>query len=262
MNLTDIHENAKELMKLLRLRTYPLAIKMLKDTNSIPKEAKRPLRDMGYHLDLCQGFAMSRWEGKTIAMLKEDMWCFEPVIGYGLAKPPKEFIEGYNRYPECAMTKEAGEKGANVFPRLKFGKYVGIVSVPLEKCNFEPDLFVIYCDPSQLTQILIAKNAIDGEDVTCSLSGHDACVYAIVPVLNNGKCTVASPCRGDRCNAITQNNEIIFSSPIKNIEDFVKSFHHLKEHGWGYPWPFEWRPERKLDENAIKIGRLMGMEYK
>lgn len=260
MNLKDVHKNAKELMKLLRLRTYPLAIKMLENKNNILEEAERPLRDMGYHLDLCQGFAMSRWEGKTIAMLKEDMWCFEPVIGYGLAEPPKDFIRGYNRFPACAMTKEAAERGAEVFPRLEVGKHVGIISAPLEKCNFEPDIFVVYCDPSQLTQILIAKNAIDGEDIYCSLSGHDACVYAIVPVLQKGKSVVTSPCRGDRCNAMTQNNELIFSSPIKNVKDFVKSLYYLKEHSWGYPWPFEWRPERKLDENAIKMGRAMGIK--
>ncbi|MHA1410678.1 MAG: DUF169 domain-containing protein, partial [Candidatus Odinarchaeia archaeon] len=94
MDLENLHKNAESIWKKLRLRTHVLAIKMLKDIKDIPKEAKRPVKDLGYHLDLCQGFAMSRWEGETIAMLKEDMWCFEPVVGFGLAEPPKFFLEG------------------------------------------------------------------------------------------------------------------------------------------------------------------------
>ncbi|MEM0160743.1 MAG: hypothetical protein QXV94_02825 [Thermoplasmata archaeon] len=73
MNLEDVHRNTKKIMNLLRLRTFPLAIKMLKNESEIPSDAKRPLRDMGHHFDLSEGFAMSRWGGETIAMLKEDM---------------------------------------------------------------------------------------------------------------------------------------------------------------------------------------------
>lgn len=260
MELKEIHKDAKNFMDELRLRTYPIAIKMIEDESQIPENAERPLKDQGYHLDLCQGFARSRWEGRTIAMLKEDMWCFEPVVGYGLAEAPEEFEEGKNRYPASAMTKEAGKVGAQVFPRLEVGKYIGIVSAPLHKCVFEPDLFVVYCEPAQLTQILIAKNAIDGEDINCKMSGHDACVYAVVPVLKEKQCMVASPCRGDRRNAMTQNNEIIFSSPINLLSKLNDALDYLEEHDWGYPWPFELRPERKLDETAVRIGKKMGID--
>lgn len=196
MDLKDQHKNAENIWKKLRLRTHILAIKMIKDKKDIPKEAKRLVKDLGCHLDLCQGFAMSRWEGKTIAMLKEGMWCFEPVVGYGLAEPPEIFLEGDNRFPTSAMIKEAGRNWANSFPRLKVDEYIGIVSAPIEKCNFEPDMFIIYCDPSQLTQLLIIKECIDGGSITCTLSGHTACVYAVVPVLRNRQCLVASPCMG------------------------------------------------------------------
>jgi len=261
MELETIHNNAKDIMEILRLRTSPLAIKMLKTEGEIPPNAIRPLKDMGHHLDLCQAFAMSRWGGKTIAMLKEDMWCFEPIVGYGLAEPPQEFLNGENRYPNSIMTREAARKWANLFPRLEAGKYIGIISAPLTKCSFKPNLFVIYCDPSQLTQLLIAKNCLDGEDITCRLGGHAACVYAVVPVLQNKQCVVASPCRGDRRIAMTQYNEIIFSAPIEMLEPLVKALKYLEEHGWGYPWMFELKPKRELSESYKKIGEKMGLRY-
>ena len=95
------------------------------------------MRDWGYHLDLCQAFSMSRWEEKTIAMLKKDMWCFEPVVGYGLAEPPEDFLKGNNRYPFSAMSQKAGEKWATSLPKMRGGQYVGIVSASLRKCTFE-----------------------------------------------------------------------------------------------------------------------------
>ncbi len=246
MDLKDIHKKAEDIWKKLRLRTHILGIKMLKDKNDIPEEAKRPIKDWGYHLDLCQGFAMSRWAGEIIAMLKEDMWCFEPVVGYGLAQAPEIFLKNW----------------AQSFPRLKLGKYIGIVSTTLDKCNFKPDMFIIYCDPSQLTQLLIVKECIDGISVNCTLSGHAACVYAIVPVIQNKQCIVSSPCLGDRRTAMTQDNEIMFSGPIEILGDLAKALEYLEEQNmWKFPWVPTLYPEHKLSEIYTKIGKIIGMNY-
>jgi len=72
----------------LKLKTFVLAIELLENKKDMPFVAKRPKKDFGYHLSLCQAFAISRREGISLAMLKEDMWCFVPVIGLGLAKAP------------------------------------------------------------------------------------------------------------------------------------------------------------------------------
>jgi hypothetical protein len=41
-----------------------------------------------------------------MALLKEDNWCFYPVIGYGLAEPPADFLDYNSCYPDF-MTREA-----------------------------------------------------------------------------------------------------------------------------------------------------------
>jgi uncharacterized protein (DUF169 family) len=263
MDLDALHNHAEEMFKINRLRTYPFAVKMLTSEKEIPSEAIRPMRDLGVHLDLCQGFARTRWEGLTIAMLKEDMWCFEPVVGFGLSQPPEEFLNGENRFPASVMTRDAARYWAqSTLPRLPVDQYIGVISAPLQSCSFMPDIFVVYCDPEQLTHILIAQNAIDGRDVDCALAGHAACVYMVVPVLQKNRPAVACPCRGDRRNAMTQNNEIIFSAPIAELDVLMKALHYLDEHGWGYPWPFELHPERKLLDNYARLGRRMGMDLR
>ena len=116
--LTALHEYGEELQRRLRLKTFPLAIKMLEREEDIPEGAVRPKKDLGYHVLACQGFAMSRREGKTVAMLKEDMWCSESVIGFGLAEAPQYFLDGYSRFPETNNKQEAGGFLAHYFKRL------------------------------------------------------------------------------------------------------------------------------------------------
>jgi len=47
IDLKIIHTNAKEIRDKLGLLTYPIAIKMAKHENEIPKDAIRPFRDKG-----------------------------------------------------------------------------------------------------------------------------------------------------------------------------------------------------------------------
>jgi len=84
----------EELERRVRLKSFPLAVKVLKKEEDIPEEAQRPVRDLGHRLLLCQGFQLSRREGITVAMLVEDMWCHEPVIGYGLQGAPRVSTAG------------------------------------------------------------------------------------------------------------------------------------------------------------------------
>lgn len=259
-NLGIFHEYAEVLERRLRLKAFPLAVKLLEKEGDIAEGAIRPKKDLGHLIETCQGFAMSRREGKTVAMLKEDMWCFEPVIGYGIAEPPQYFLEGYNRFPDSAMTLEIASNWARAFPRLKFGKYIGIMSAPLMMANFEPDLVMLYCDPAQLTNLLIAVDCVYGRDLTCRLSGHAACVYSVVPVIQTGECQVTSPCWGDRREAIAQDYEVIFTAPMEKLEGLLSGLRHLAKHGWGLPIEFFMVPECKMPESYLKIGKMLGME--
>lgn len=255
-----INEYAGEFETYLRLKSRPLAIKMLEKGEAPPDGAVRPLKDLGHHLSLCQAFSMSRRQGMTVAMLKEDNWCFEPVIGYGLAEAPQYFLDGHNRYPGTARTLEAGSHWAHIMPKLEPDRYAGIVSAPLSKAGFKPDVVMFYCDPAQLTQIMIAVNWIDGNDVASVLSGHAACVYAVVPVILNGQFQVSVPCIGDRKRAMAQDDELIFSMPEEKVKDLIEGLRHLEERGSGFPVKFSVMPEYQLEESYIKIGRMIGLD--
>src|SRR4030042_5771436 len=89
LTVKDFKHYGEELENLLGLQTSPIAVKMLEKESDIPKGAIRPKKGRGYHLAQCQTFAMSRREGTTVAMLKEDHWCPTAVMAYGLVKRPE-----------------------------------------------------------------------------------------------------------------------------------------------------------------------------
>ncbi len=254
----EIHkEYGEELERKLRLQSFPLALKLLEKEGDVPSDSYRPLRDSGYHLDLCQAYQLSRREGTMVAMLRKDMWCFEPVVGYGLEEPPEYFMEGHNRYPEDVKTLEAGRHYAEEFPRFSVGKYVGVVSAPLKSASFDPDLVMIYCDSEQLNLMLLAREYKEGYNLKCALSGHAACVYAVVPAIKSGKCQVAVPCRGDRWAAMAESHEMIFSVPRKRLDDLVTGLRHIENSGSKLPHVRRVHPEREMEGSYKKIANMM-----
>jgi len=257
-----LHKYGEELEKRIRLQTFPLGVKLLEKEADIPEGAERPLKNFGYNVNICQAYAMSRREGKTIAMFKEDMRCCEPVIGYGWAEPPQYFLEGNNRFPHDVKDLKAGKNYADDFPRLEVGKYIGAVSAPLNNINFEPDVVLLYCNSEQLSLLLLGREFEDGHDLKCSLSSHAACVYSIVPSIKTGECYIAIPCRGDRYVALARDDEIIFSIPTQKLKDLFAGLRHVEKYGCRFPKSPVMEREPEIPESYMKISKMLGMSVK
>jgi uncharacterized protein (DUF169 family) len=255
-----LHKHGDELEKRIRLQTFPLGIKLLEKEAEIPAGAERPLKNLGYRMPICQAYAMSRREGKTIAMFKEDMLCCEPVIGYGWAEPPQYFLEGNNRFPHDVKDLRAGQNYANDFPRLEAGKYTGAVSAPLNKINFEPDAVLFYCDSEQLSLLLLGREFEDGHDLKCSLSSHAACVYSVVPAIKTVECCVAVPCRGDRYIALARHDEVIFSVPTQKLESLLAGLRHVEKYDCRFPKSPGMVREPEMPESYVKLSRMLGCQ--
>jgi uncharacterized protein (DUF169 family) len=257
---TVLNRYGEELERLLLLRTSPIAVKLIESEGDIPKGAIRPKRDLGHHLALCQGFAMSRRNRATVAMLKEDHWCYEPVIAFGLAEPPDYFLQG-NSFLRYHGDQETARKVAGALPRLELGKYIGSVSAPLRSAEFEPDMVVIYCNTNQLRCLLSAMKYKEGTVVTSTLDPGGACLHCTVPVMKTGDCQVTVPCGGDRAHALAQDDEMIFTVSLKRLEDLMFGLRRLDEMGSGYTrFAPQMRPDYPLPETYVKVGKLLGLD--
>ncbi|MFP3975133.1 MAG: DUF169 domain-containing protein [Dehalococcoidia bacterium] len=211
MTLNDFNRCGEELERLLLLRTSPLAAKMLENEGDIPAGAVRPKRDRGIHIAQCQAFAISRRQREAVAMLKEDNWCFAPLIAYGLVDKPQD--------PELQQFVS--------FPTFERDKYVGIVSAPLKTANFEPDVILIYFNPAQLRAILQPTHFKNEEVHVDSHFFPPACAYQIVPVMQSGQLMVTLPDIGDYNRALAAEEEVVLSVPrdmIAKLVEGVKEF--------------------------------------
>jgi uncharacterized protein (DUF169 family) len=217
-SLSEYNKYGEELERLVHLRTYPLAVKMLEKEADIPEGAIRPWKDRRQHISQCQAFALSRRQKQTIAMLEEDHWCFAPIIAYGHEdKPDDPELQPFLRFP--------------TFPR---DKYVGIVSAPLKTANFEPDVVMIYSNTTQLRNMLNAF-AMDNtkEAVDCYLF-PPACCYQVVPVMESGRYMVTLPDPGDYTRALAAEDEIILSVPAARMEELMKGVRFSIEGEYGH----------------------------
>ncbi|MBN2318828.1 MAG: DUF169 domain-containing protein [Acidobacteria bacterium] len=223
----------QDLLNMLVLRTYPIAIKMLKSESEIPEGAVRPKRDLGEHYSACQAFGIVRQRGTTLAMFLEDHWCFEPIIGYGLAEPPEDYLEG-SMSAFFVQDKEAAKKRTSEIPLLPHGKYAGMVLGPLHKANFTPDLTVIYCNATQLRHMLFAMILKNGYRVTSTLDPLWSCVHSVVPSLLTGECEVTVPDPGEFERGAVGDDEMMLTVPAGRMEEMMSGVYHYEKMGMGY----------------------------
>ena len=231
--LETINGYGTDLLNMLVLRTYPIAIKMLKDETEIPQGALRPKKDLGEHYSACQAFGIVRRRGTSLAMFIKDHWCFEPIIGYGLVEPPKEFLEGSGS-DFFILNKEAAKERNNSIPILPHGRYAGMVLAPLHKANFVPDVTVIYCNATQLRHMLFAMMLKNGYRVSSTLDPIWSCVHSVVPSLLTGDCEVTVPDPGEFERGGVGDDEMMLSVPGERMEELMYGVYHYDKMGMGY----------------------------
>ncbi len=202
--LSEFNKYGEELENGLVLRTSPIAVKMLEKEENIPKGAFRPKRDGGYHIAQCQAFGMSRREGKTVAMLKEDHWCPTAMMSYGMVPKPSGgfFSEAYMSFDT--------------------GKYIGIVTAPLKSAAYIPDVVMIYMNPAQLRGVLLPMNFSGSDQVKTELF-LPSCGHAVVDPMKTGKYVVVLPDPGEYQRGLATEDEMILSVPREKMKEFMAS---------------------------------------
>ncbi len=228
-----MNKYGSDLLNMLVLRTYPIAIKMLRDETEIPQGAVRPKKDLGEHYSACQAFGIVRRRGTSLAMFIEDHWCFEPIIGYGLVETPEDFLEGSGS-DFFIRDKKAAKERNNSIPVIPYGKYKGMVLAPLHKANFVPDVTVIYCNATQLRHMLFSMILKNGYRVSSTLDPLWSCVHSVVPSLLTGECEVTIPDPGEFERGGVGDDEMMLSIPKERMEEMMSGVYHYDKMGMGY----------------------------
>jgi len=212
----EIRRWGKALVTQLKLNNTPVGFRFLRTLDEIPEGTLRPKIDRGQHLAQCQAFALARFQGLNVTMLKEDHWCWGPLVGYGLVNP------------QPAIDMPETSKHVKIMPRLPFGDYIGMVCAPLSNINFIPDLVLIYSNTGQLRRMLMALNFMNLELVDSQFVALDSCVYSVVPTITQQVIRITLPDPGENERAGAGDDEIILSVPLAKMETLMKGLDKMQ----------------------------------
>lgn len=236
MNITENNSTySRELHDMLLLRYEPIAIKMIEDEADVPANTVNPKRDMGKHMCLCQAYALTRRNKKTIYMDSASEWCWCPMVcmGYADSSAGTPAFDLLSRFIGIADA-EAASKFFAEFPRLPHGKYKGLVTAPLCSCDFEPDLVLIYTNPAQMRMLIGGIKQQTGKLVQTKLDIIDSCAHSTVEPLLSGQYRVTFPDPGEYERALADDDEVILSVPGHRINELLSGLRNNNNHGLGY----------------------------
>lgn len=224
------------LKKYCQPHTLPVGVKLAKAGEKIQQKAKFPLKDIGNRLAVCQGMTIARTIGWTMAFRKEDHGCPLGSVILGYLKPDlflKGKISGYYQDREDCF-----EKMEATYPRLPLDSIEQIWLSPLDKCEFEPDLAVVYGNPAQMITLITAANFRHGPGIKSTSSGRGGCSTWIAGVGQSDECTYMIPGVGERVFGGTQDFEMSFAVPYSKFENFIEGLKYIRKQGaFRYPVP-------------------------
>jgi uncharacterized protein (DUF169 family) len=209
---------------------------------------------------VCQTFGWARRNGITTAAFKGDMNCPEGGAGMGLGQRPEYVLNGSNTIRRYCRTLEGAALTEREMNCFEVGTYAGLAAGPLDRCNFDVDLALIYGNGLQITRLIQAALYGKGGRFTVSVIPGAVCADVLVPPVRDGQCSLGFPCWGDRIHGGTNDNEIVFSIPASKFGEIASGLAESHEAGMQVPVPLPTFYEPQSPPVYDQYIRDMGIE--
>ncbi|MCD6224362.1 MAG: dephospho-CoA kinase [Deltaproteobacteria bacterium] len=221
---------------LMRLKSFPVAFKMLKKKEELEKIPF--MRKPGNKVTLCQLVSLVRSFDWTVgADLDDFLFPSCPAI-LGLTDLPDIYKDGTFRSIVWLKTKEDGKKCEASIPKLPRGEYEAVAMAPLVYKPFEPDIVLIYCNPAQMMLLINSLQFENYEVMQFFCVGESSCSDAIARCYLTGKPSMTIPCYGERRYGHAQDDELVMAIPAGMMEKALFGMENLYRRGIRYPISF------------------------
>jgi len=214
MDLKQVNET---LNVYIRPQTFPVAIKLYGSGETLPVKVRIPVKDLGYQITLCQAVALSRRYGWTMAIGKEDQCCLGGHATMGFMDNP----------PQAGPADAEKRHGP--------GQYLYMVSAPIDRADFEPDLICLYVNSAQAMRLAQAANNGGGGIAPTVATGMGDCGDIMAGTIKKDLSQFILPSGGDRVFGSTQDHEVIFTIPKSKIDLMIKALEDTHKAGFRYP---------------------------
>jgi len=219
MTIEEFAAKGTELKNALSLNRL-VGLKFCKSLDEIPAKAKRPMRDFGFHMAICQAWNQSRTTGYTIGLDLADNYCLAGAAVFGF---PIDFK--YTFFPQHVKDEAAAEylnkeyyKRYDLLPK----ETVAVVTSPFDRLLIEPDIILAYGNPGQVGRI---AKALTWHGVTTSaLYFGGAGCSAIVLSHVEQKPVLCVPAGGEKLLAGTHDSEMDIVFPASMLDMVLTGF--------------------------------------
>ncbi len=220
MDIKEINNYGQELIARLKLKTSPVAVKLLPTGEEIPEGIKKAEEAMRH----CQMIDRVRRTGEEFYASIDEQQCKGGAASMGIGQMPPKVASGDFYYSGIKQfgALEAAKLTVDMAPTLPANSNEAVVYAPLNKASFAPDVIVLICNPKQVMLLTQAAMYKEGGRLEVSFAGKQSiCSDGVVQAYRDEKIGVTVGCSGSRAYTEIADEEMIIGIPVKLLEDVV-----------------------------------------
>ena len=220
MDVKEINSYGQQMIECLKLKTSPVAVKLVLKGGEIPPRIKKVNEVMTH----CQFVDRVRRTGEEFYTLDEDQMCKIGSGTLGLNEIPPEVPTGDSYYKEFGLfsTQGAARRTAERMPILPPNSTDAVIYSPLEKASFVPDVVVFICNPKQIMILIQSYMHKNGGRLETSFVGTQSlCAEGVVQTYQEGKIGIGVGCLGSRTFSKMEDEEMVMGIPVELLADVV-----------------------------------------
>jgi len=262
MDTSQLDEKAQFVYDNLRLKTFPVGVKFLKEQQELPEKARRPALFLKKKITICQAMTMARNYGWQMGVTAEDVICVLASLAFGFTtaiNARKEMADSFfeSNY-KSSMEKTLSEVDQMCF--LDTNEYQALLISPLHKIPITPDTVLLYGNPAQMSHILQAATFDTEEKIQGLFGGKVECPEYLIRPLKTGQPRIIIPGPGDRIFSMTADDEMIFAMPHSFLDRFILGLKESgKKAGARYPITYYQNFQPEFPPHYEELGKKFGI---
>lgn len=234
--MSNWKEVAQQFDFYLRLRTFPIALKLFESTEEMERVPK--IRKPTWKATFCQLLTIARTFGWTVGATRKEFFSTYCPSTLGFCPPSEKAFDGTMMHEIWFATQEDARKHQKAMRRIPQGRFKAVAVSPLFQEKIEPDMIIIYSTPAQMIRLIAGIQWEDYERLQFFSIGESACTDYIGECFHSQKPSLTIPCFGERRFGGVQEDELVMAIPTSSIDKIFKGLDATQKSGIRYPIPY------------------------
>ncbi len=233
----QIAELAEQLNQLLKLRTFPIGMKLFEDVEEMGRVPGLRRPSKGKTFSTCQLVTQSRMAGFTLGITTDNVPPFSSCSSViGLDAPGEIYTSGRKMEGVWFENREAAAAHQAGMSRVPPGRYNGLAISPLRTARLDPpDICLFYGNPAQMILFINGLQWKNYKRYDFSITGESACADSWGHALKTREVSLSIPCFAERRYGGVADDEMLMACAPADLQRAVTGLQGLSKAGLRYP---------------------------